>query len=412
MEKLIVRGGRPLCGSIRVSGSKNAALPLIFASVLTEEACVIENVPAIRDVEMSLELLTAMGARICRPHPAAVEISAKDMRPVLPPQDLVSELRASTYLMGAMLGRFGVAYVQDFGGCNFSPRPIDMHLFAASRLGASLEDGVLSAPKGLFGAVIPFDKTSVGATVNALLMSVRAKGITVIENAAAEPHVDALIAFLRSMGADIRRLGRALVVQGRALGGGSATVIGDMIEGGTYLLAGLVTGGRVTVEGCESAHLSSFLHLFSESGASVTFENGGITLSASALSPLEIETAPYPAFPTDLQPQAALASACFGGGVVTEGVFPKRFGYLSSLASMGLSYVKSEGVAYIFPSRLHAASVTAEDLRGGAALLLAALSASGESQIFGASRILRGYERVAEKFSSLGANIILEKEGC
>ena len=410
MEKLIVEGGRPLCGVIRVSGSKNAALPLLFASVLTEETCVIENVPAIRDVKIALQILACMGAQIRSVGSAAIEIETKNMRPILPPPDLVSELRASTYLMGAMLGRFGRAYVQDFGGCNFSPRPIDMHLQAAQRLGAALSEGVLSAPKGLFGAVLPFEKVSVGATVNALLMASSAKGITVIENAACEPHVENLIAFLQSMGAVIFRMGNALVVEGRALHGGLSSVVGDMIEGGTYLLAGLATGGRVTVKGCDVAHLGAFLSCLADGGAEIFSSEEEITLSGTLSAPLFIKTAPYPAFPTDLQPQAAFAAACFSGGVVTEGVFPKRFGYLSSLASMGLSYVKSESTAYVFPSHLHAASVTAEDLRGGAALLLAALSASGKSEISSAYRILRGYENIVEKFSSLGANIKLIKE--
>ncbi len=410
MERLIVEGGRPLCGSIRVGGSKNAALPLIFASILSKSTCIIENLPAIRDVEMSLEILASMGAGIRYLDCTTVEIETEPLRPCLPPPALVSALRASTYLMGAMLGRFGGAFVQDFGGCNFSPRPIDMHLYAAECMGAHREKDVLSAPKGLRGAVIPFDKVSVGATVNALLMAVSAEGTTVIENAACEPHVENLIVFLRSMGASIHRIKKSLVIEGRTLHSGRAAVVGDMIEGGTYLLAGLATGGTVTVTGCEAEHLSSFLSLLSESGARICRRDGSITLSCHSLSPLVIRTAPYPAFPTDLQPQTALVSALHSGGIVTEEVFPNRFGYLASLATMGLSYVRNGNVAYIFPSRLIAAEVEAADLRGGAALLLAALSAKGRSEIGGASRILRGYESIVEKFSSLGADIELIKE--
>ncbi len=410
MERLIVSGGKPLVGTVCASGSKNAALPLIFATILTEHICTIENLPAIRDVEMSLELLSSMGASICRLSRSAVEIDTKDLRPILPPPHLVSALRASTYLMGAMLGRFGRAYVQDFGGCNFSPRPIDMHLYAAERLGAGREKNILVAKQGLRGAIIPFDKVSVGATVNAMLMAARAKGITVIENAACEPHVENLIAFLCSMGASIHRMGNALVVKGGELHGGRASVVGDMIEGGTYLLAGLATGGSVTVKGCEPSHLGAFLSILSEGGAKISCEKDSVMLSGSLSSPLLIKTAPYPAFPTDLQPQTALVSALYAGGVVSEGVFAHRFGYLSALASMGLSYVKNESTAYIFPSRLSAAEVSATDLRGGAALLLAALSAHGESVIDGACCILRGYEDVVEKFSSLGADIKLVKE--
>lgn len=410
MERLIVVGGKPLKGTVRVGGSKNAALPLIFATILTENACTIENLPSIRDVEMSLEILTSMGATVRYLDRTTVEIDTKDLRPALPPPGLVSALRASTYLMGAMLGRFGRAYVQDFGGCNFSPRPIDMHLYAARMLGASIEENTLSAPGGLHGAILAFNKVSVGATVNALLMSVTAKGTTVIENAACEPHVDNLILFLRSMGAQILRIGTSLVIEGGALRGGRASVVGDMIEGGTYLLAGLATGGCVTVTGCDSAHLSSFLSLLSEGGARVVIQNGKITLSGALSSPLLIKTAPYPAFPTDLQPQTAAVLAVHMGGVVTEEVFPHRFGYLSALETMGLSFVKNGSTAYIFPSRLIPATVTATDLRGGAALLLAALSAKGESVIEGASCILRGYEDIVEKFSSLGADIKLIKE--
>ena len=410
MEKLIVSGGKPLSGTVLASGSKNAALPLLFATILTEDTCIIENLPAIRDVEMTLQILAYMGAKICRPSRNLAEIDTKDLRPILPPPALVSELRASTYLMGAMLARFGLSYVQSFGGCNFSPRPIDMHLFAAERLGALQKENLLIAEKGLRGAIIPFDKVSVGATVNALLMATCAKGITVIENAACEPHVENLIAFLCSMGAAIHRLGNALIVENRALHGGRVSVVGDMIESGTYLLAGLATGGAVTVRGCDPSHLCSFLSILSESGAKVSKETNGITLSGCLSSPLFIKTAPYPAFPTDLQPQTAAVSALHAGGVVTEGVFSHRFGYLCALASMGLSYVKNGSTAYIFPSRLSPAEVTAMDLRGGAALLLAALAAKGESVIDGASCILRGYENIVEKFSSLGADIKLIKE--
>lgn len=410
MEKMIVSGGKPLSGTVWASGSKNAALPLLFATILTEDTCIIENLPAIRDVEMTLQILAYMGAKICRPSRNLAEIDTKDLRPILPPPALVSELRASTYLMGAMLARFGLSYVQSFGGCNFSPRPIDMHLFAAERLGALQKENLLIAEKGLRGAIIPFDKVSVGATVNALLMATCAKGITVIENAACEPHVENLIAFLCSMGAAIHRLGNALIVENRALHGGRVSVVGDMIECGTYLLAGLATGGAVTVRGCDPSHLCSFLSILSESGAKVSKETNGITLSGRLSSPLFIKTAPYPAFPTDLQPQTAAVSALHAGGVVTEGVFSHRFGYLCALASMGLSYVKNGSTAYIFPSRLSPAEVTAMDLRGGAALLLAALAAKGESVIDGASCILRGYENIVEKFSSLGADIKLIKE--
>ena len=410
MEKLIVRGGQPLCGKVCVSGSKNAALPLIFATILTESPCTIENLPSIRDVEMSLEILRALGARISHTDRKTVEICTRDIKADLPPPHLVSALRASTYLMGAMLGRFGRAYVQNFGGCNFSPRPIDMHLFAAETLGARREGDLLVAPQGLQGATVAFDKVSVGATVNALLMAVSAKGSTVIENAACEPHVENLIGFLRSMGARISRVGSSLVVEGGELGGGRISVVGDMIEGGTYLLAGLATGGCVTVTGCERAHLASFLSLLSGSGAEASCESGDIEVCASALSPLSITTGPYPEFPTDLQPQTALVAALHGGGVVTEKIFPKRFGYLGALGAMGLSYVRNGHTAYLFPSRLLPAEVMASDLRGGAALLLAALSARGQSVISGASCILRGYEDVVEKFSSIGAQIKLTEE--
>ncbi len=405
MEKLTVKGGRPLFGTVRVSGSKNAALPLIFATVLTDSVCVIENLPRISDVEVSLQILSSMGAQVRFTGRSSVEICTQNMRPCLPPPSLVCSLRASTYLLGAMLGRFGKAYVQDFGGCNFSKRPIDMHLFAAEALGARREGAELTAERGLVGAVLPFDKVSVGATVNALLMAVSAKGTTVIENAAFEPHVDNLILFLRSMGASITRLGSSLSVQGRPLHGGRVTVTADMIEAGTYLLSGLATGGSVTAEGCEASHLEAFLSLLREGGASVKTEDGRITVSGRLSSPITVRTAPYPGFPTDLQPQTALIGALHRGAVVTERVFPERFGYLAQLKRMGLSFVRNGGSAYLFSSRLHANAVSAEDLRGGAALVLAALHASGESTVYGAVNVLRGYENIIEKFSGLGADI-------
>ena len=408
MERLIVEGGRQLNGTVRVSGSKNAALPIIFATILTEKSCRIENLPVIRDVEISLSLLSEMGAEVRFSDRHTAEICTKNMRPRLPRKDFVSSLRASTYLIGAMLGRFGVAYLQNFGGCNFSNRPIDMHLYAARALGAEVNEDRILAKNGLSGAFIAFDKISVGATVNALFMAVSAKGITVIENAASEPHVENLIAFLRSMGARIFRLGSALVVEGSSLGEGRCAVIGDMIEGGTYLLAGLCTGGEVSVVGCEGGHLRSFLSLLSASGVNARCTEKEISVSGAPDRPLVFATAPYPAFPTDLQPQTAFTSALFFGADVTESVFPERFGYLDALENMGIVFRKSSGRAYILPSSVHPASVRATDLRGGAALLLAALSARGRSEIMGAPFILRGYEDIEDKFSRLGANIKLE----
>ncbi len=409
MEELTVKGGRPLYGTVRVSGAKNAALPLIFATILTEEECIIENVPMIRDVEISLDILRVMGAEVYFPSRATLSVCTKNMRAEAPPPDLVSELRASTYLMGAMLGRFGRAYVQDFGGCNFSPRPIDLHLYAAAALGARRDGACLLAEGGLSGDRIALRLPSVGATVNALLMAVRAKGETVIENAACEPHVENLIAYLRSMGAHIRREGGALYVKGGPLHGGRVSVVGDMIEAGTYLLSAIATGGRVTVTGCDSTHLSSFLSLLSSGGATVREEARGITVSGRLSVPITVRTAPYPGFPTDLQPQTALVGALCRGAVVTERVFPERFGYLTELKKMGLSFVQSGGSAYLFTSRLHPAAVEAPDLRGGAALVLAALHASGETAVRGAHRVLRGYESIVEKFSELGANITLHQ---
>jgi UDP-N-acetylglucosamine 1-carboxyvinyltransferase len=318
---------------------------------------------------------------------------------------MISALRASTYLMGAMLGRFGRAYVQDFGGCNFSARPVDMHIYAAECLGAKREGDLLLAPMGLRAAVISFDKVSVGATVNALLMATAAKGKTVIENAAREPHVENLIAFLRSMGAKIFSLGSALVVEGGNLHGGRIAVVGDMIEGGTYLLAGLCTGGSVTVEGCETEHLSSLLSHLSDCGASVRKTAKTVCVSGALRKPLLLKTAPYPGFPTDLQPQCAATCAAFFGGAITESIFKERFGYLRALEKMGVCYQQGGGTAYIFPSCLRPAAVTAEDLRGGAAVLLTALAAQGESEIYGVQCILRGYENVIEKLSLLGASL-------
>lgn len=405
MQTFILEGGRPLCGDIFVSGSKNAALPLLFGTLVTDGTSVIERLPEISDIRVALDLLSAMGAEVER-EGSGVRVSTARVCERVPPPELVRRIRASTYLLGAMLARFGRAEIGGYGGCDFSARPIDMHIAAALAFGAEKRGELLVAER-LHGAALRFHTVSVGATVNALLLAASAEGESLIENIAVEPHVLALAAFLRSAGARIEIFDRTARVTGAHLHGGQAKVIPDMIEAGTYLLAGVATGGRVRVHGIDPAELRSLTDILSLGGVRV--EERGHTLSAEGRAefPLTVETAPYPAFPTDLQPPTAPFLSLSAGGVIREGVFFERFGYLRELECFGLSYRVEGASAHIAPSRLHAASVTAPDLRGGAAALIAALAANGKSEIGGAEKILRGYEHPAAKLTALGARIRL-----
>ena len=405
MARITVRGGVSLSGEVTVSGSKNAALPIIFATLLTRGVSRISGAPDIGDVRVALEILEGFGASVVR-NGRELIIDTSVLHYARPCDSLVSAIRASTYLLGSSLSRFGIAELQSFGGCGFQTRPIDFHIMACERFGACLTDGKLLA-HGLSGAHIRFPRASVGATVNAILLAASAKGKSIIENYAREPHIFGLIDFLASAGAEITVTNEAITVEGRELSGGQTVIEGDAIEAGTYAVLSLLTGGNIRVRGVEPSALSSFFEPLLESGASLDLSDG-IRLYGRLSHPSHIVALPYPDFPTDLQPIAATALAFYEGGIIEDRVWQGRFGYLSALAPFGVRFSAYPSSAQIYPSELHAADTVAPDLRGGAAALILALTANGESRISSLETIERGYEMIEEKLSRLGADIKIE----
>ena len=401
MGAFIVRGGAPLFGSVRVSGSKNAALPVIFASIATCGVSEIEDLPDISDVSAALEILAHLGAGIERRGRATL-IDTGDLtyRPI--PPELIRRLRASTYLLSACLVRFGLAEIGEFGGCNFSPRPIDMHLYALASHGATIECSLIRSG-ALYPSEISFPKRSVGATVNALIAAAGIRGTSRIAGCALEPHIMTLIDYLRSAGAIITLEGDTATVSGSSLVGGRVRISGDMIEAGSFLAASVMTGGNIGVRGAVGEELSSFLSPFAAAGSSASLGDA-VRLVGAPKERIRIVTAPYPGYPTDLQPIAAPMLA-FSGGILTDTVWQGRFGYLEQLSRFGIKSRALGMSAEIFPSELRPAEVTAPDLRGGMALMLAALATDGESIIHSGELLLRGYERLVEKLTVLGAEI-------
>lgn len=406
MKKILVQGSRPLFGSISASGSKNAALPIIFACILTEGVTEITNLPDIGDVQVALAILEEMGAVVRRKGNQCF-INTTKLYYSSPRSELISKIRASTYLIGSCLSRFSKCEIMNFGGCNFSARPIDMHLDACKALGAEISDNVITA-KRLVGAKIDFKKKSVGATVNAILLAVCAEGETVISGCACEPHIDALVDFLISCGADISGRGEQIYIRGKTLHGGKCTIDGDMIEAGSYLAAGIITGGRICVNNCPTHQMSAVLSALSDLGADLEYDDNSVTASMNGFgSYIKVKAIPYPGFPTDLQPIFAPLLAVICGGEICDTVWENRFGYLNSLCGFGIKSLVVGNRAYIKKSQITPAEVSSPDLRGGMACLLSALRAEGESVINSSEIILRGYEKLTEKFSALGAKIYI-----
>lgn len=407
MKKIILFGGRALEGEITVSGSKNAALPIIFSCILAKGVSEINNLPNIGDVNVALDILASLGAEIRREHNSAF-IDTTHLRYRVPSVESVSRIRASTYLIGTMLSRFGRCRILPFGGCNFSKRPIDMHIDACVSLGGVVVDDEITAQR-LTGGRVVFDKPSVGATVNAIMLAVSAEGDSTIIGAAREPHIDALIEFLLSCGADIKRINNIIHIKGRELHGGKITVIGDMIEAGSYLCAGLITGGVVTVNNCPVSDMDSIFNFFRELGAKVLLTDNRATVYGSEkFNTCMLTAEPYPGFPTDLQPIAAVVLSRGTGGKITDNVWQSRFGYLRSLSRFGVEYNLKDCGAEIYASTLRCASATAPDLRGGMACILAGLAAKGRSEISSADTVLRGYEDLINKLNGLGAELIIK----
>lgn len=403
MGQFIIHGGKSLGGEISVGGSKNAALPIIFSCIMLHGASVIENLPDISDVDVALDILRGFGATVVKEGERVV-IDTENLEYNTPGEELVSKIRASSYLIGATLSRFGVAKIQRFGGCNFDNRPIDMHLMAAEKLGAKIEEDTVKATR-LTGNDIYFDKISVGATVNAILLTATAMGKSRIFGYAKEPHIISLVNFLNSAGSKIKITDECIEVYGKELHTSSADIIPDMIEAGTYLALSLMTDSKIKVVGADRVELKSFITPLLSAGVSAQYHGNAITLSGPLEKELDIITSPYPGFPTDLQPQMAplLAASC--GGKITEKVWINRFGYLAELKKFGVEYDLGDGFAIIKKSKIHSANATVPDLRGGAALIMAAVFSDGESVIGNAELIKRGYGNIVGKLRSIGVEI-------
>lgn len=403
MSSFTVRGGKRLCGEIEVGGAKNAALPIIFATLITHGTSVLHGVPDIGDVRIALNIIEDMGASVAR-FGDVLTVNTENVSYSYPRLSEISKIRASSYLIGACLSRFGRSHICAYGGCNFENRPIDMHISAACSVGAELCGNELTA-SSLHGADIRFSKISVGATVNALLMTAAARGTSRIFGYAREPHVHALADFLCSAGASIEFSDECITVEGCELHGGEASIIPDMIEAGTYVALSVATASPIRIVGSCREELSPLWDRLVNCGACISFDGDSVTADGSLDEYMEIHTAPYPSFPTDLQPQMAPLMALFRGGKITEGVWTSRFGYLSQLAEFGIRYERRANSALIYPSDIRAASAPAPDLRGGAAMLIAALIADGESVISSAETIGRGYENIVKKLRAVGADI-------
>ena len=416
MEYLEIEGGKPLKGEIRVGGMKNSALPVIFATVLIKGECVIENVPRVSDVFCALDILASMGARVEWCAKDTVLIDTSDMSGEVKEYEKISKMRASSYLMGALLARFGGVKIPMPGGCNFGARPIEQHLKGFTSLGAECQENggfiEIYAKKHLKSTKITLDKISVGATINIVLASVLLDGVTRIDGCAIEPHVDDVISFLNNAGAKIIRKGRRIYCEGvPTLHGVKYRVFPDMIEALTYFTVLGATGGDITLTGVNFEHLSYSSDIFSSMGMRVDPYFDEVRLRVDErLNGASVVTAPYPLFPTDLHPQFA-AMLCFtkDGGEVKEEIFPSRFAYIPELQKMGANIIKSNNVACVLPSELHAAITYATDLRAGAALVVGALGAGGQSTINNVNYIVRGYEDLTGKISSLGGKIKLIK---
>lgn len=416
MTKYIVQGGTPLFGEVEISGAKNAAVAIIPAALLVDGVCRIENIPQISDVTMSLKILEQLGAGIRTINRHTVEIDCSHIRSTRTSYELARKIRASYYLIGSLLGRFGEAEVAMPGGCNFGGvRPIDQHVKGFTALGAKVlvEGGFIhaSAESGrLHGANIYLDVVSVGATMNIMMAAVMAEGTTVIENCAKEPHIVDLANFLNSMGANIRGAGTDTIkIHGvERLRGGSYAIIPDQIEAGTYMAAVAATGGQVLVKNIIPKHMDCITAKLVEMGVEVE-ENGDTLLvrRTGRLRRTNIKTLPYPGFPTDMQPQiTTVLSLAEGTSLVTEGVWSSRYRYVDELKRMGASIQVDDKTAVVEGvDHLTGAPIQAYDLRAGAALVIAALAARGESEISCVQYIERGYEDIVSKLRALGANI-------
>ena len=413
MEKFVIHGGRPLVGEVTISGAKNAAVAILPATILAADKCIIENLPSISDVAASLDILSAMGARVRVLDKHTAEVDTSHICTTSVPDELSRQMRASYYFLGALLGRFGKGTVAMPGGCYLGPRPIDQHLKAFTALGAEdvVDNGMIEvSARVLRGEEIFFDTVSVGATINAMLAAVMADGLTVLENVAKEPHIVDVANFLNTMGADVRGAGTDVIkVHGvRRMHGCTYTIIPDQIEAGSYMVGAAITGGNVLIKNVIPKHLEPIISKLEKAGAHVEEYDDSVRVSRTGdIEPLNIKTMPHPGFPTDMQPlMSVLLTLAKGTSIITEGIWENRFRYVDELVRMGVNIQVAGRVAVIEGvQELLPAPMRATDLRAGAAMIMAALAADGVSEITEISHIERGYEDIAEKLRGLGADI-------
>ena len=413
MEKFVINGGKPLKGRVHISGAKNAAVAILPAVLLSDDPCVIENLPQISDVATLLTSLGALGADVKAIDKSTVQIDCRRVNSFIVTKEMAQGMRASSYFLGALLGRCKRARVAPPGGCDFGVRPIDQHIKGFEALGTHvmIENGMVDArAASLHGASIYLDVVSVGATMNIMLAAAKAPGLTVIENAAREPHIVDLANFLNSMGANIMGAGTGVIkIRGvEQLHGTQYSIIPDQIEAGTYMVAAAATGGDVMIENVTPKHLESIIAKLVETGAEIEeFDEAVRVKMTGRPKPCKIKTMPHPGFPTDMQPQiATLLTIADGTSIVTEGVWDNRFRYVDQLTFMGANIqVDGKSATITGVERLKSAPVRAVDLRAGAAMIIAGLMTEGETSVENISHIDRGYELITEKLSALGADI-------
>ena len=414
LDKLIIHGNTHLNGEVKISGAKNAAVAIIPATLLVDGITTLENVPNISDVKIICEILNTFGAKVSWIDTNTLSIDARNLNCTDAPLDMTSKFRASYYLLGSLLGRCHGVQVGLPGGCNLGARPTDQHIKGFESLGATVDvsQGKISAScKKLVGTSIYFDVISVGATINLLLASVLANGTTILNNVAKEPHIVDVANFLNSVGADIRGAGAdSIKINGvkHLSGNHTYSIVPDQIEAGTFMIAAVASQGNILIKNCIPKHLEPLSAKILEMGG--TIEDLGDSLRVSCkhrLNSVNIQTLPYPGFPTDLQPQIGVAlSVSSGTGIINEGIWESRFLYTDELNKMGAK-ISSRGTTAVFEgvSKLSGAPVYASDLRAGAALLIAGIIANGTTELYNIHHIDRGYEQIEAKFNNLGAKI-------
>ena len=413
MEQYVIKGGNPLVGEVEIGGAKNAALAILAAAVMTDDTVLIENMPDVRDTNVMLQAMESIGVHVERVDRHTVKINARNVNGHVIEDDYIKKIRASYYLIGALLGKYKKAEVSLPGGCNIGSRPIDQHLKGFRALGAGVDIAhgmIIAQAEELVGNHIYLDLVSVGATINVMMAAVMAQGITIIENAAKEPHVVDVANFLNSMGANIKGAGTDVIrVKGvEHLHGTEYAIIPDQIEAGTFMFAAAITKGDVTVKNVIPKHLESISAKLLEIGCEIEESDDAVrVVAAKPLTHTHVKTLPYPGFPTDMQPQITVTLALSSGtSIVTESIFENRFKYVDELTRMGAN-IKVEGNTAIINgvTKYTGASITAPDLRAGAALVLAGLAAEGFSSVDDIRYIERGYEDFEVKLRSLGAQI-------